>query len=321
MAVNIITAHGDVVCCPAVEDGVTLDWSRRGSPGRLRFNAVNDGLLHISEGDPVRLSVDGTDMFYGFVFTKDTDSGSSHLIGVTAYDQLRYFKNKDTYNFADKTADEIVAMLAADFRLRTGALSPTGYRIASLPEDDAALFDMVGDALDETLRATGRLYVLYDDAGRLTLRDVEDMKTDILIDRDTAGVYSYTSSIDTGTYDQIKISYNDLSGGRRSIFIAKNSAHINEWGLLQYTDTVELADSGAAKADALLRLYDRKTRKLRISDARGDVRVRAGSSVICRFALDDIGVSSYLMVEKVTHTFSGSEHTMSLELRGGTFGT
>lgn len=58
-----------------------------------------------------------------------------------------------------------------------------------------------------------------------------------------------------------------------------------------------------------------------ISDALGDTRVRAGSSVIVKLGLGDINVQSYLLVESVTHKFKQEQHLMDLKLRGGTFVT
>lgn len=321
MVAQILIQHGNTVYYPVVEEGIQLSWSRKGSPGKLKFSVIKDNVISFQEGDSVKLSVDGTDMFYGFVFSKTRSSGSPYKIDVTAYDQLRYFKNKDTYNFENKTATEIIRMIANDYRLRLGTLADTGYKIATLAEDNASLFDMAQDALDETLQAKTQLFVLYDKVGALTLQNIESMKLNLLIDAETTGSYSYTSSIDSMTYNQVKITYEDSNSGKRSIYIAKDSSHINEWGLLQYTDTVKTPTSGSAKAEALLKLYNSKTRKLTVTDALGDLRVRAGSSVVCKLNLGDIDLQSFLMVEEVTHNFKNSQHLMTMKLRGGTFVT
>ena len=70
MVAQIIIQHGDKLYYPAVEEGITLEWNRKGSPGKLKFSVVNDDVIDFQEGDAVRFSVDGTDMFYGFVFEK-----------------------------------------------------------------------------------------------------------------------------------------------------------------------------------------------------------------------------------------------------------
>ena len=137
-------------------------------------------------------------------------------------------------------------MIADDFNLKVGTLEDTGYVIGSRTEDDSTLFDIVQNALDETLQAKTKLYVLYDDVGKLTLKNIESMKLDLMIDADTIGDYSYTTSIDDQTYNQIKITFENKDSGKREVFIAKDSANINRWGLLQYTDSVELSTSGTA---------------------------------------------------------------------------
>lgn len=319
MKVDLIIQNGSKIYYPIVEEGITIEWERKGVPGKLKFSCVQDDVLSFEEGNAVKLTVDGTDMFYGFVFTKEKSGTSPNLWDVTCYDQLRYFKNKDTYVYTNKKASDVVRMIAEDFHLHVGTLDDSGYVIAARAEDNTTLFDIVQNAIDETLQARTQLYVLYDDVGKLTLRNIENMKLDLLIDVDTAGDYRYSSTIDTQTYNQIKITYENKDSGIREVFLAKDSAHINAWGLLQYTDTVELSASGAAKAEALLRLYNQKTRSLSISDAIGDKRVRAGSSVIVRLDLGDIRVQSYLLTEKVTHTFYQNQHLMDLKMRGGTF--
>lgn len=319
MKLNLIIQSGSVIYYPILADDVTLDLSRKGSPGKLRFSVVKDETLSFEEGDAVKLTVDETDVFYGFVFVKSTSGQNASVIEVTAYDQLRYFKNKETYTYTNKTATEVVKMVAEDFALNVGELDDTGYKIESQTEDDAALFDIVQNALDETLTHEKKIYVLYDDVGKLMLKNVENMRLNLLIDVDTIGNYTYTSSIDSQTYNQIKISYANSDAGVREIYIAKDSAHINKWGLLQYTDTVESAESGAKKANALLGLYNQKTRNLTISDQLGDVRVRGGSSIIVKLDLSDVSIQSYMLVESVTHHFKQDQHLMDLKLRGGTF--
>ena len=55
------------------------------------------------------------------------------------------------------------------------------------------------------MMATGKMFVLYDDVGKLTLRNVEDMKLNVMIDDETAQDYDFTVSIDKNTYNQIKL--------------------------------------------------------------------------------------------------------------------
>ena len=94
---------------------------------------------------------------------------------------------------------------------------------------------------------------------------------------------------------------------------------MNEWGVLQYFDTLSKGENGQAKADALLKLYNKKSRNLKITNAIGDTRVRAGSLVVVSLALGDVNLKNFMLVEKVRHTFKLDQHVMDLTLRGGEF--
>lgn len=309
--------HNDSIQFPVVEGGIKLTWERKGTPGKLEFTVLKGAGLNFAEGDPVKLTVDGTTMFYGFVFRKKRDKDGA--IAVVAYDQLRYLKNKDTITAEGLKASDLLKRIATDFRLNLGTVEDTGYTLETVVEENQTLFDMIQNALDETLMHTKRLYVLYDDAGKLTLRNIQTMKLNLLIDQETGENFSYESSIDEQTYNKIKLTYNNEKSGKREVFIAQDGDKMNRWGVLQYFEEVQTQIGAAAKADALLKLYDQKTRRLTIQKAFGDVRVRAGSAVGVVLNLGDIVTNNYMVVHKVIHTFQGDEHTMELDLIGGEF--
>lgn len=307
---------------PVVEEGIEWTTERRSTPGKLTFSVLKDDIISFTEGAAVRLKVDGKPVFFGFVFTQKRDK--DQIITVTAYDQLRYLNNKDTYVYENKTASQLIQMIAADFALNTGTIENTGFVIASRVEDNTSLFDMIGNALDLTLQNTKEMYVLYDDFGKLTLKALSSMYVGepgayLMIDEETGENFEYSSSIDSDTYDKIKLTYDNEKTGKREVYIAQDGEHINEWGILQYYDTLSKGENGQAKADALLQLYNKKTRTLRIVNALGDTRVRAGSMVVINLDLGDMHLKNFMLVERVTHTFRLDEHFMTLTLRGGEF--
>ncbi len=308
---------------PNVLEGVEWSTQRSGTPGRLTFRTAGAEALRLAEGAAVRFSVDGRPVFYGYLFTKKC--GRDGVAAMTAYDQLRYFKNKDTYIYENKTAAQLVRMLAADFGLRTGEIDETGYVIASRIEDNTTLFDMVENALGLTVQNTGRVYVLYDDAGRLTLKEQGAMAVGengayALISEQSAQDYEYNVSLDADTASRVKLMREDSETGAREVFIARDAAHEAAWGVLQMFDKLSEGENGQAKADAMLKLYNRPARRLSIKKALGDVRVRGGSLIAVKL---DLGggetVSQRMLVEKAVHTFKEEEHTMDLVLRGGGF--
>ena len=317
MNVELLIQHNSKLYQPIVEEGIQWTTERAGSPSTLKFTVIKDDVIAFQEGDPVRLKVDGKNVFYGFIFTKKRNK--DHHIEVTVYDQLRYLKNKDTYVYENKTASQVIKMIANDFGLNLGTIESTKYKIASRVEDNQSLFDIIQNALDLELQNKKEMFCLFDDFGKLTLKNISSMKLDLLIDEDTAEDFDYTSTIDEQTYNKIKLTYDNEETGEREVYIAKSSANINSWGLLQYYEKLQKGENGKAKADALLQLYNKKTRNLKVNDCFGDVRCRAGTMVPVQLYLGDMSVSSYLLVEKATHTFSNNQHLMSLNLRGGEF--
>ena len=148
------------VYVPEVAGEVKWTTERRGSAGKLTFEVLKEG-LDFAEGDVVRFG----DVFYGYVFSKSRTG--SDLISVTAYDQLRYLKNKDVRKFENMTAGEIISQLGRELKLPVGNICDTKWKIASKVERNISFLEMMQNALDDTLTNTGELYVLYDENGKL----------------------------------------------------------------------------------------------------------------------------------------------------------
>ncbi len=319
MKTELLITHGSTAMFPTVAESVKIELDRRSQPGKMTFDVIKTDGLDFCEGDPVRFSLDSETFFFGFVFDKSRSGRDDKIIKVTAYDQLFYLKNKDSYFYSNKTASSLIRMIGEDFGLNLGDISNTQYVIKERSEQDKQLFDIIEYALDETLMATKKMFVLYDKGGRLTLSDISDMKLDILICAKTVSDFDYKSSISDGTYNKVKLS---VSGeGERKIYISKDSKNINSWGVLQYYKELDTASSisPSALADELLELYNGKKRTLKLKDVLGDTRVRPGSLLPVMLGLGDINLSNYLMVEQVSHTFAENMHTMDIKLRGGEF--
>lgn len=309
----LIQGQGGKIYQPVVEDGVRWETNRKGAPSTLEFTVIKDALISFPEGSKVQLKVDGKGVFIGYVFQKSRDK--EQRIKVVAYDQLRYFKNKTTFRYTAKTASELLRMIAGDYpQFTLGTIEDTGYRIAARNEVDKTLVDIMLNALDITVAKTNRLFILYDDFGKITLRNAENLKLKTLIDNETAENFDYTTTIDEDTFNQIRLVYENDKTGKREVFIARDSTNIGNWGLLEYSATISKDTSAKAMADGLLALKNRKTRNLTIRNALGDPSVRAGCSLPIHLNLGDIVTQQYLMCESVTHYFSPDYHTMDLTL-------
>ncbi len=286
-----------------------------GSPGKLICSVLWDNKPEISEGVPVRFKVDGKNIFFGYVFSIEEKAGG--IVRLVCYDQLRYLLNKDTYIYENKTASQLVRLIAEDFSLKTGFVEDSGYVIPYRIEENSTLLDMIENALSLTLQNTGKRFVLYDDFGSVCLKNIISMYGNnkcLLIDGKSAGELAYSSSVDKGAYNTVKLFYNDRKSGKRNIYTARDTANTQKWGVLQYTGSLKAGENGQAKAEELLKLYNRKNLKVTVKDAFGDLDFRAGC--IGAVSLDGQGIdnSCYMLAEKAVHKFSDEGHFMDLVL-------
>lgn len=317
MNVEIVLNNKGVETMPIVVGDVSLQSYEKGSPAILKFSVLKDAMLNFTEGNMVTLTVDNTKLFKGYVFIKSRNKNG--LIDVTAYDQLRYLKNKDTYKCENETASELLKRIANDFKLECGTVDNTKYKIPSRVEDNSTLFDIMQTVLDLTNIQTGDRYVLFDDYGKITLKNIQDMQLDVMLDGDVAEDYNYSSSIDDNTYNKIKLVYENKDKGVRDVYPKQDDKNIKSWGVLQMFDTLKEGENGDYKAELLLKLYNSKTRKLSVSKMFGDMSVRAGCMIPVFLNIGDVVTSNMMIIQKCNHVFSEHGHFMDLTLIGGEF--
>ncbi len=311
---EVLLQNSGKVYAPVLVDHISLEWQRKGAPGALSFTAAVTPGLKLEEGDPVSLRVHGKTVFFGYVFEKSRSDPYS--ISVKAYDQMRYLKNKGTLAYSGKTYTEVLQMLAKDYALVCGTLEDTKYKIPQRVED-GTLFDMLGNASDQTVIHTGKLFVLYDDCGKLTLRSIENMMLPLLVDADTTESYSYATTIDRDVYTRITLAGDNGETGERELYVL-NTDKQSQWGVLQYYEA--LNDASAAKLKETAKLlgsyYGKLRRTLSLSGCLGDIRVRGGSSLVVQLDFGDYKLQNYMVVESVKHTFENGQHRMDLTVSG-----
>lgn len=313
--IRLTIQHDGVVYEPPIESGIKIEWERTGAPGKLTFTTVtpSSGGFTFTEGDPVCFYYDDKPVFFGFVFTKKYDK--ERKIQVTCYDQIRYLKNKFSYVFENKTATQIIQALCADFQLKTGDMDDSGYVIPAIAEENKSALDIVLTVIEETLLNTGNMFVLYDDFGKLRLSNAANMVSTTLIYDESAENFDFKSSIDDETYNQVVLYYKQ---GEQitQMYYASSPSSISQWGMLRHFEEVKSPTIGQNKANTLLKLYNRKTRELKITGAFGDINVRGGTLIPVKLDLGETIANNFMLVEKVTHTFERDHHTMDLTLEG-----
>ena len=302
----------DVVNCTQTASWTT---NRTGSPGTFKFTLNKCADIAFLEGDVVRFSVDGELQFYGWVFTKVKNRWDE--IEVTCYDRLRYLKANASYAFYDYKVGDMITQIAADFQLDVGAVADTGYAIPSFIKEDETVLDMIGEAVQQTLLNTGKIYVFYDDGNGLALTEAADMISPVIIgERSLLTEYEYKTDIDEQTYNSVKLARPNEQTGRADVVIAEDSSNIGQWGLLQLYQTVDGNVNDAqmkAQAQASLAYYNRRMRTVKVNSL-GVPGLRAGQMVLMKVpGLGDINLDQYVLLEQVTHTWENDVHTMEFE--------
>nr|WP_308742513.1 hypothetical protein [uncultured Anaerocolumna sp.] len=277
---------------------------------KLEFSYIDDKLT-IENGSAVRFIYDGANIFYGFVFRHSHTKGKE--IAITAYDQLRYCKAKDAIVVKD-TATTLTKRMCTYFGLRAGMLTDTKYVLATVVQDGNTWLDIVYDGINETLKNTGKKFCLRDEFGVITLRDLDDLKLNLILGNDSLCYdFNYEKSIDDEFYNRIKIFVKGDKGKDGQFIVEDSNGSIKKYGLLQYFESIDKEvniSQVKAKAKELLGLYNQEVESLSL-ECLGDTSIRAGNSFYVY--IEGIELSKLLYVKSVTHKFLPN-HTMSLEV-------
>ena len=253
----------------------------------------------------------------GYVFTIErTRDGETTY---TAYDQLRYLKANASYSFENMSLEQIITRIAGDSGLKVGKLEATGYVFPSLLKENEECLNIVFDALSETIIQTGKLFILYDKAGELTLVEAKNWFTSTMIgDSSLATDYTYKRDIDSDTYNRVKLVRKNEKSGRTDVYVHEDTDNIKKWGLLQYYDEVDEKLNEAqidAMCKAYLEYYNRVLQTLKL-EAIGIPELRAGMILPVKIGdIEDLAISRLLLAEKVTQKWEGENHTMQIEVK------
>lgn len=298
----------DIVIKPKIEQKLNDGCSK------LTFDMAKDNVAKFSNGSVIRFKYNNVGMFFGYVFKKQQKDANT--ISVTAYDQLRYLKAKDSMTLSGLNIAGIIKKIANTYGLEIGYLEVSDI-LPDRVEDNKTLLDIIYNAISENLKISGDKYCFYDNFGKLALEDIYNMRTNILIgDTSNCIGYDFTQSIDDDTYNQIKLVSDNKDTKKREVYIAKDTSTIAKWGLLQYYEKIgnnmnysQIVD----KANTLLKTKNREQLKLKL-DSIGIETIKAGSGVFVKLQdINDVNINNFFVVSKATHTFDKA-YTMSLEL-------
>lgn len=274
-----------------------------GVASKLSFSYLKNG-FQAPNGSLVIFSYEDKVLFKGFIFTSTNDL---RKISVVCYDQIKYFQNKDSFIIENQKASSVLELIVNKQQLEKGTIENTEVVLASQIFQNKSYLDILNECLDQTLIASRKKFILRDEEGKVCLRNIESLKTDVILGtKSLAKDYSYEKSIENETYNQIKLVKKNKNVLEN--FIVKDSQSINKWGLLQYYEEVNenLDDSLIKKkAEDLLKLYNKEQRKLIFNDSSLNVKCIAGNLI--RVFIENLGIDQYCIIKSSTFNFKGDK--------------
>lgn len=303
-----------------VVSDVTITTYLEDNPGKLEFTIQATNPLTFSEGATVSVVADDYNMFKGFVFTI-ARTQDSPTVKVTCYDQMRYLKNKDSRVFENVTSNQIFEQLCKDFVLKYRTVDASSHICAPRSEDATSLYDMIKNALDDTLANTRKWYFIRDNFGTLEHVNVMScLRPEVLGDKSFVTGYDYSSSIDSDVYTQIKLYRDNDTTGKREVFIVNDTVNggdkLRRWGILQLYEKIDEGYNKAqieSRALQMLKYYCNARKSLTLH-CLGVKEFFAGCVFKCHIAdIDDTSLNSYLLVTECTHKLSNEHHTMDIK--------
>ena len=290
------------------------------SAGKCSFSIdTNKNKIRIPMGSTVSLTVTESGKkkgkFFGYVFTAEPNGNE---VSITAYDQLRYLKNNESYVLTGTTLEKLIKAIGIDFQLRLGTIEGVGYILPERVEDNKALGDIIQRAIDFTLQGTGKQFIIRDEFGYLCCRNVDNLVTNLVIgDISLLKSYDYKESIDSEVYNSVKLYKDNEDTGKREIYIAMDSANIKSWGKLQLYESIDenVTEAQAReKAQQLLALYNKINRTLSLH-CKGCIDLEPGSGVYLQITdIPGVTFTQAALITKIEDTYENGIHNMDLEV-------
>lgn len=304
-----------------IVENLTISTTITASAGKCEMSIIGDGAsfhfgscLNVYDGD--------VEIFRGYLFSVSMQD--VNRFSAVFYDQTRYLRNVDCVVYKKITASDLFRMICEENELETGAIDESEYILPATVSEGKSLWDTLQEAIDMEAAYKKRLFVIRDNAGKLEFRDIENLRTDFIVDDEgiTMG-FDVTRGIDKNSFNRVKVGFEDENTNSRRWAIKENSDYLGEWGRLQYyqllRDRISLSDLNL-RSEQQLALLCWPTTDVRLS-CLGDFRISAGSGIM--LDIDSVqmfkGMSRYYVVS-CEHHISHDLHTMDLTLAVDTFG-
>ncbi len=295
---------------------------KKGRASCLEFTVIRGtkGEFVFSEGDCVKFAVENNVIFSGFVFSKERNS--DQLIKVIVFDQLRYLKNKDTYNYSLKTASDVVMMIIKNFNLKYGQIDNSGYVISSRIEENKSLFDIILNAVDITYKNSKKYFILFDRAGKICFKNEVNLRLPLELSVNDKSIIDFycKTDINSDTFSRVKLYQQDKRKNFSRTETVQSDEGVERFGVLQYFQKMPeeynafqlktCAENILSEKNRISTMFSVKC----IGLGNGEENIRAGNSIfIDSLDIGEETVNGFKSIDKCTHRFSFNEHIIEME--------
>lgn len=266
-------------------------------------------------GHIVQFSVNGSGQFKGYITRVGQDA--THIVKVTARDQIFYLKSVDMLYTENMTASDIFtdvcnrkAHLSHEVKTPASAVL-TAYYYGI----DYTMFNMIKHAIDHANVAENKQYLIRDEFGSLVFTEMQELITDVKLgDNEYAIAYQFESNIEEETYNYIKAFRPNEEIGMFDVWVAQDSDTINRWGQLNHIFEVDKDMTDAeiiALTEQKLEFFNTPLETLSIV-AMGHLDIAAGNGI--KLNIGKIELSGCFWITNCKHVYGNNRHTMDLEL-------
>lgn len=304
-----------------IVESATISTSINAGAGKCELSIVGDG-ASFNFGSCVNVYSGENEVFRGYLFS--VSMRDDERFNATFYDQTRYLRNADCIVYKNITVSQLFKDICDKYDLETGTIDESEYLLPPTVAEGRSLWDMLQEGISAESAYKKRQFVIRDNAGALEFRDIENLRTDFIIDDEGVAMgFDFTRGIDKRTYNRIKIGFENDKQQAREWEILDNSEYIGEWGVLQFYSLLkERIDRNDLKERCRqqLALLCWPTTDARIS-CLGDFRISSGSGVMLNLKkIQAFNGMSGFYVTSCEHHISSDIHTMDLTLAVDNFG-
>ena len=270
--------------------------------------------LEIPLGSLLRIYSDKTEIFRGYIFKSDMKENGEQTL--TAYDSNIYLtKSSDSLIFRKMTATQIIKQLCSTFGIPIGNVVDTKTILPKLVLRGKTLYEMIIIALTETQKVSGNKYLLGNEQGKLTLKQVNTVTAKHRVNsKINIKSATFSESIEDRK-TQVR-----LTGGSEDAIKAattlKNKSSIAKYGIMQHYENLNDVETKAkldTVAKSLLSQLDVTKQEYSI-EVIGNIDFRSGERVLVEEPMSNMTGLFYITADSHKFDADGS-HTTSLTIQ------